>query len=575
MMLTRSVSKVDLVRVSLPRNAYLRAPAKCCLAVLILVLFGASLCKAQGTFTAASCNRSDVNAVINGPTHTAVNGDTIIIPAGTCTWTSGITISGVGIDITGTGTPNIGPGTSGAGTPSATLINHANAPFFSFTGLTVGQTAKVELLSMSSSGASAFSVSAPVVFVGTCTASGCPQVRADNLNFVTGWNNGGSNPVISGGFFITVNVFGVIDHNTAAETGNALPLVQVHFPSWQGVGFYGDNSFASPSTFGTAQSLFLENNHLNDIRGTENDVSAGGNGEQNVGGLRVVCRFNTVVNMSGTGVCSAHGTAWGGRFRGQRQVEVYYNNVTIGGGCDSVNGLNSGTGYYFSNSISAPGGGCNKFLGLDIARFIMTGTPWNSCDGTQPWDQSPFSSSSQCLDQPGRGPGALLAGTETAPLLASALGTVCTTLGRCFPNPSLDPVYEAGEVMAAGGLGTPVVVASDGSSTRVLANRDYYAEVSQLAQSNPTTPFNGTTGTGYGTLANRPTTCTTGVGFWATDQGTWNQGGAGGVLYTCTSTNTWTSKYTPYTYPHPLTVGGTTTTGGNPSPPTNLTATVQ
>ena len=50
---------------------------------------------AQGTFTAASCNRSDVNAVINGPTHTAVNGDTIIIPAGSCTWTSGITINGV------------------------------------------------------------------------------------------------------------------------------------------------------------------------------------------------------------------------------------------------------------------------------------------------------------------------------------------------------------------------------------------------------------------------------------------------------------------------------------------------
>ena len=31
--------------------------------------------RAQGTYTAASDAESDVNAVINGPTHTAVNGD--------------------------------------------------------------------------------------------------------------------------------------------------------------------------------------------------------------------------------------------------------------------------------------------------------------------------------------------------------------------------------------------------------------------------------------------------------------------------------------------------------------------
>src|SRR5882757_11249326 len=110
-----------------------------------LLFFLAPLAKAQGTFTAASCNRSDVNAVINGPTHTAVTGDKIIIPAGSCTWTSGITISGVGIDITGTGSPNTGAGTVGAGTPNTTLIENASAPLFTFIGLRTGQTAKVEL----------------------------------------------------------------------------------------------------------------------------------------------------------------------------------------------------------------------------------------------------------------------------------------------------------------------------------------------------------------------------------------------------------------------------------------------
>lgn len=64
--------------------------------------------------------------------------------------------------------------------------------------------------------------------------------------------------------------------------------------------------------------------------------------------------------------------------------------------------------------------------------------------------------------------------------------------------------------------------------------------------------FNGTTGVGVGILANRPAVCNKGVGYWATDKGTWNTTGDDGVLYKCTSTDTWTLYYEPYTYPHPL-----------------------
>src|ERR1700722_18774871 len=168
---------------------------------LALLPFFAPAAKAQGTFTAASCNRSDVNAVINGPTHTAVNGDTIIIPtAGSpCTWTSGITINGVGIDITGTGTANAGAGTVGAGTPNTTLIDNASAPFFTFTGLSLGETAKVELLTMSASGAGSNTIRGPISFAGTCTTSGCANIRVDNINFSAGtWET-----PMSGGFVLT------------------------------------------------------------------------------------------------------------------------------------------------------------------------------------------------------------------------------------------------------------------------------------------------------------------------------------------------------------------------------------
>lgn len=93
-------------------------------------------------------------------------------------------------------------------------------------------------------------------------------------------------------------------------------------------------------------------------------------------------------------------------------------------------------------------------------------------------------------------------------------------------------------------------------------NRDVYSEDAA---------FSGATGVGVGTLAAMPIPCTPtgdaldagngGVGYWATDQGSWNtstsnprgvqQNGADGVRYRCSALNTWTIDYTPFQYPHP------------------------
>jgi hypothetical protein len=117
---------------------------------------------------------------------------------------------------------------------------------------------------------------------------------------------------------------------------------------------------------------------------------------------------------------------------------------------------------------------------------------------------------------------------------------------------------------------TPYSIASPST----VIDRDIYVDNAS---------FDGTAGTGYGPLASRPSTCTAGPGgtygtsptgsygvaYFATDAN-----GGNGELYVCTATNTWTGIYQPYTYPHPLVSGSSSTgTAAAPPAPTNLVST--
>jgi len=134
----------------------------------------------------------------------------------------------------------------------------------------------------------------------------------------------------------------------------------------------------------------------------------------------------------------------------------------------------------------------------------------------------------------------------------------------CFGHNQVSmPCYEWNNT----GSNIPSPLFTTATSSIIGQNRDYYDYMS--------TGFTGALGVGSGLLASAPSTCTAGVAYFATDQGSWNQSGNGfgnGVLYQCGSGNTWTAYYTPYAYPDPLESAGT---GSTPSPPTNLTATAQ
>jgi hypothetical protein len=386
------------------------------------------------------------------------------------------------------------------------------------------------------------SYSNPIIVTGTCAAGGCPNFRFDNITVPGSW----SQASMSNQMFLAVaNVFGVADHNSVGDTppvGAYINFANIHHGQWKGVGGWGDYSYATPSTFGTEQAFYLENNLIKYALGTDSDVYG-----EHGGGGRHVCRFNTF-NIHQFGMCGVHGTDTTGRPRSGRHWEVYYNTGTCDPpNCGNVGPGRGGTGYILSNTVT--GTGATGVAYLDPQRTWRLNDTFGYCDGTSPWDTKSGGQPVVCMDQPGRGMGVYISGVSPTPV-----GPV---------NQILEPVYAAGNTLPSGSS-----TITTGTSI-IIRNRDYYVEnLNQAAQTSATSPFNGTTtiGMGHGSLALRPTTCTTGVGYWATDDGNWNQSGVGGQgrLYVCTAPNTWTLQYMPYTYPHPLIGGGGGSATGPP-----------
>jgi hypothetical protein len=592
---------------------------------IVLLFACADTCVlAQGTYNAASCNYSDVNAVINGPTHKAVDGDIVNIPSGSCTWASGVKVpSGIGITVAGDGTPNSDPSTTGASSScgnntTITVTNGITA--FKMSPGYGNSTTRLSCMVIASGTGSGIGLS----ILGTCTSSGCPNLRMDNITF-SNWA-GHANLGISYGINAVGDMFGVVDHNTVnGSAGNYLHLVEQSNASFLGVGSYGDNSWAQSESYGSASFLFYENNLLNDAGLSEDEGSAGS--LANEGGCRIVGRYNTF-NADGINFeLGWHGTESNGRPRSCRAWEFYQNTINCPASteCQAVVSSRGGTGLTWANTMTfGSGAGIQTYENVVTYRILSSLGGYGACDGSIAYDTndgvtyysgtitsynsgtgvitvsgspgwttnqwvsngSPYSvhdvtksngdeitangsntltinlnfgpgpwtpangdsiqilRATACIDQAGgRGAGILYNGEPASPSAAA--------------NEAVSPTYLW--MLTGKSPGTSVMISN---TARVINNRDYYTEsINQAAQTSPSSPFNGSSGMGHGTVADRPTTCTPNVAYWATDQDT---------LYQCSSANTWTAYYTPYTYPHPLTTGNPP-----PAPPTGLQATVQ
>jgi hypothetical protein len=602
--------------------------------LFVLLIMGVSGMKAPAaTHTAASCALGDVaNAIAS-----ASDGDIVVVPSASCPSTSPVTwgtntSSDTGLSITKDITLECdvsgacylkdamykGGSSCSGGAPLFNIDSTDNSAELRVTGFNITGT-----VAPANCGESEEHI--------LVTGSN-QQVRIDHnvLNLLAVGINWG-------GF-----AWGVVDHNTFNEGSSDVFPIGVHFESWNGTGYWGDESWYAPDTFGQAGALYVENNSFS----FNNSGFPVGCFDEEFGG-RIVFRFNT-----GCPFVGMHGLDSSGRARSGRQWEVYDNAFTALATSSAIPNmytaifLRGGTGFVFGNTftdtglaayqtlaqlnsyrstngIYAPWGPSQAAEGCDgngpfdtntgttyatgtvasaSTNHVMTasgspgwttnqwapanGVVYSLVDTTYPWGSTIISntantitvSASQqtgscgsktcngtftagdsfaikrvqaCADQIGRGPGLLVqdsSGTNGIPVLAST--------GSPGPvNQALEPAYEW--LNALDGATASAFVSNN---LNIQQGRDYY---------DYTAAFSGASGVGSGTLANRPSTCTTGVGYWATDQGSWNQSGSGGQgeLFVCTATNTWSLYYTPYAYPHPL-VQAT----GTLTPPTNVTA---
>jgi hypothetical protein len=507
------------------------------------------------TLTAASASRSDVNDCVTASTY----GDTINVPAGTpAAWDTEIKITKYVSII-------------GAGYENTVLTGNlpGQASFFEYepdaTSLAAQGNFRISGFTFDADGLATWSIH---LKNNTGDVNPIGNIRIDNNKFIKNKSSGNdSGQVVR----ISGDVYGVFDNNVV-EACRGLYFRGRYYLSWEELSIEK----------GTVNQFYIEDN----VFAVDNSYCAAVSNLVHVGGgsgARYVIRFNIITDpLAYSPIHDAHGNQSPVRaeFRnngvGSRAImgiEIYENTLTGVARDSQLIDLRGGTAMIFNNTSTTEGsynvkvkireedssdrwnfattivenGGTKYECILSHTSGDADDEPGVGAVWTTYWETPPSKTPSTLYDQKGNPPG------------TSGEYEDWVTGQDYVYYPAYDMVDDTyiWNNYTDGSPETEIFVAGEGgykdSDWFIQPDRDYWFTTG-TAQTDSSTPFNGTTGVGYGIIDYRPSTCTTGVGYWATDEGGWNsnQSGADGQLYKCTSTDTWEVYYTPYTYPHPL-----------------------
>lgn len=579
---------------ALKRNHHVSClPLAAVAAGIFLAIFGSAR---ADTVRAASVSFADVSSAVS----LAADGDTVLLPAGTATWTSTLKIN-KNIILQGA--------TTITGDPSNFEINDATVVK---DGLATA--GNVITCTFTPDAGNHNPVIKGITFDGTVGLVTGGQVlniggthhavRVTQCNF---WKNK------KYAFWTGGDIWGVMDHSSSTQDSGSEKISTNH-PSYGG-GAFGDKSWTDGPNFGTDHAWFFEDCAFISVTNPATGLGKHGGLDAQSGGRRVIRHCYSL------GVPpSLHGTETGGRQRGCRMVETYLNNFDMRGAGPTATGIQhrAGTGLYWGNTFLTDST-FDRNLELIANRQIGAFAPWGGASGKNPLDcndtegdgsyvagHAPhmhfngtvstmavdscrMAGANWATDQwkdfevtnNATGKNSLIQGntSDTLTLAGQKVGTSTFTAGDTFviyrlARASLDqPGMGKGDLLT----GNPPTNSqwlnqqseplyawlntNNGSNylgflkvahtPTIQENRDFF---------NWNTSFDGKTGVGTGLRSDRPSTCTKGVGYWATDEKT---------FYVATANNTWSVYYKPYVYPHPLATG-VPAPSNTPAAPRNL-----
>lgn len=448
----------------------------------------------------------------------ATAGDTINVSAGSATWTSQLVITkGVRLIGAGIGVTIITSGWSNSSDTDALIVYQptdyaANVPF-RLSGFTI----------------SGGGISGCLVLANQ-NATPVTKVRIDHNRFTA------PKHLL---FVVSGMVFGVADNNTfdvAGSPATSDAIDNFGLPPNSGLTTWQTLSFEF-SDFGSARNFYYEANTFYGVDGYQGDAWDSAHGG------RYVARFNTVTNNGTTAqfwpAFNFHGNQIGSTppvngEHGSLGAEVYNNTLTGSAGNGHLVFSDRG-GKALSFGNVATGG---SWAPVAVVEDSDVGAS-NGCDLQMTAKRGPAPNYNPQYPN------------ETYHFNYTIGGSHVTDYGTVITKTPIP--------YRLTGVGGPIDYTQDACAAIApyrdvpTINVDFWLEAAAVGGAQ-------TTGVGVGT--SRPANCTTGVGYWKTDEGTWNQSGGGGQgnLYRCTATNTWTLSYVPFVYPHPLTSSAAPTT---------------